>query len=234
MKINKDYYRLFFFRTLGNFLIIISIIMILKTWLPALGQEAKYTLRNFRGVQTQVAVVEENIPLPTPTPKNNPFQNLLNQLSEKQEVIIPQDTDFSIVIPKIAANSRVVANVNSSNYDQYISALQYGVAHAQGTALPGDGGHMYLFAHSTDNILNVGTYNAVFYLLYKLEEGDKIYLFYKGKKHLYKVIGKKTVAPTEIQYLTRSSSSEFLTLQTCWPPGTTLKRLVVFAVPVVK
>jgi len=44
------------------------------------------------------------------------------------------------------------------------------------------------------------------------------------------VIGKEIVDPTRVEFLTRKSNREFLTLQTCWPPGTTLKRLLVFAV----
>lgn len=229
MKLNSEVLRLLFFRTLGNFLIIMSLIIIGKTFVPALYQELNYYFRQLKKVETKVVAQTPRV-----TPPTNAFANLINKLTETQELLVPTDTNFGILIPKIAANSRVIANVNTASYDDYIRALQTGVAHAQGTAFPGDGGHIYLFAHSTDNVLSVGTYNAVFYLLYKLEANDQIYLFYRGKKHLYQVIGKRIVDPTEVHYLTRSSAEEFLTLQTCWPPGTTLKRLLVFAVPVVK
>lgn len=236
MKLDKEVLRLLFFRTLGNFMVIMSLIMIGKTFLPALYQEANYALRHFRQVKTLVVAsgkASDKTLSPTPT-SGNPFAALVNKFTEKEERLVPVDTSFSIVIPKIAANSRVIANVDTANYDNYIKALGLGVAHAQGTALPGDEGHIYLFAHSTDNILNVGTYNAVFYLLYKLEAKDRIYVFYKGQKHVYEIVAKRTVKPTEVHYLTRSSAEEFLTLQTCWPPGTTLERLLVFASPVVK
>jgi len=55
-------------------------------------------------------------------------------------------------------------------------------------------------------------------------------IFYKGQRFVYKVIDKKIVDPNQVEYLTRKSKKEFLTLQTCWPPGTTFKRLLVFAV----
>jgi len=55
-------------------------------------------------------------------------------------------------------------------------------------------------------------------------------IFYKGQRFVYKVIDKKIVDPEQVEYLTRKTNKEFLTLQTCWPPGTTLKRLLVFAV----
>jgi len=233
MHFDREILRLLFFRTLGNFLILMSLLMIGKTFLPAIGQELHFAYRQLRRVETRVVAKSPTDPQPT-TPPANPFLGLVGKLTESEELIVPVDPKFSIVIPKIAANSAVIPNVNTANYDEYIKALSQGVAHAQGTAFPGDNAHIYLFAHSTDNILNVGTYNAVFYLLYKLEKNDEIYLFYHGKKFSYKVIGKRVVKPTEIHYLTRSSADEFLTLQTCWPPGTTLQRMLVFATPLVK
>lgn len=231
MKLDKDILRLLFFKTLGNFMVLISLFMIGKTFLPALGAEISYYYRSIRQVKTKV-VAKTNKPK-TKTISNS-FSSLLSKFTEKENLISPVDTNFGIVIPKINANSTIIASVDTSSYDEYIKSLGKGVAHARGTAYPGDKAHIYLFAHSTDNILNVGTYNAIFYLLYKLEKNDQIYLYYQGKKHVYSVLSKKVVNPTEVHYLTRSSAEEFLTLQTCWPPGTTLKRLLVFAVPTVR
>lgn len=148
------------------------------------------------------------------------------------EILTPVDPNFSIVIPKIGANAIVQPNIDASNQKIYLDALNKGVAHTLGTAFPGEGGHIFLFAHSTDYFWNVSTYNAVFYLLYKLEKNDEVNLFYKGQRYVYKVIGQEVVDPSQVQYLTRKTNREFLTLQTCWPPGTTLKRLLIFAVRV--
>jgi len=229
--INKEYLKLLFFRTLANFMIITSLIMLAKTLGPISLQEINYVFRQIKQVETKVVKTK---PAKQEPAKPNAFANLLTKLNTKQEQIVPVNTDFSIVIPKIAANSKIITNVDSGDYEAYRAALAEGVAHAQGTALPGDNGHIYLFAHSADSFVNVGMYNAVFYLLYKLEPDDQVYIFYKGKKHLYKVVNKKVVSPNEVHYLTRSSSTEFLTLQTCWPPGTTMQRLMIFASPVVK
>ncbi len=229
---SSEYLKLLAFRTVGNALIISSLLMVGKTFGPAINQEIIYAYKQWRGVETVVAVSPSSKFDPTKAP--NAFASALGALHEKQEVIIPVDTSFSIVIPKISANARVVRNVDAANYDEYIEALKVGVAHARGTALPGDRGHIYLFAHSTDSFFNVGAYNAVFYLLYKLQPGDDIFLFYQGKKFAYRVSETRTVDPDEVDYLTRDSSEPFLTLQTCWPPGTTLKRLLVFAAPVVQ
>ncbi|MCR4330095.1 MAG: sortase [Candidatus Roizmanbacteria bacterium] len=240
MSYKKEYARLLLFRTVGNFLVLLSLLMVAKIFGPIAGQEIVYAYKQYRGVSTVVVFkqptveVKKNSHIVTPTPKPNAFASVIQKLQTKEEVIVPADTEFSIVIPKISANSLVEANVDPSNYDEYIGALKKGVAHARGTALPGDSGHMYLFAHSTDNMLNVSSYNAVFYLLYKLEPNDRIYIFYKNKKYAYKVIDKSIVDPTQVEYITKQSSKPFLTLQTCWPPGTTLKRLLVFATPVVQ
>ncbi len=145
------------------------------------------------------------------------------------EFLVPQDPDFSIVIAKIAANAKVLSNIDTSDEKIYLDALNKGVAHALGTKFPGESGHIFLFAHSTDYFWNVGTYNAIFYLLNKLEKGDEIDIFFKGQRYIYKVVNSVIAEPSQVEYLTRKSNKEFLTLQTCWPPGTTLKRLLVFA-----
>jgi sortase A len=145
------------------------------------------------------------------------------------EVLKAKDPNFSIVIPKIGANARVLANVSPVDERIYLAALRKGVAHAAGTSYPGERGHIFLFAHSTDYFWNIGTYNAIFYLLYKLEKGDEVNIFHRGARYVYRVVDTKIVDPSKVEYLTRKTNKEFLTLQTCWPPGTTLKRLLVFA-----
>jgi LPXTG-site transpeptidase (sortase) family protein len=104
------------------------------------------------------------------------------------------------------------------------------VAHAKGTGLPGEGKNIFIFAHSTADFFEANRYNAVFYLLSKMENGDEIYLFYKNQKYRYKVSDKKTVKADEAKYLDKDAGDQ-LTLMTCWPPGTTMKRLIVIASP---
>ncbi len=81
----------------------------------------------------------------------------------------------------------------------------------------------------TNAFYNVGAYNAVFYLLGKLKEGDEIYIYYKGDKYKYEVFDSKVVESGALRYLGKIDDGNTLTLQTCYPPGTTLKRLVVLA-----
>jgi len=138
---------------------------------------------------------------------------------------------FSVVIPKIGAKSDIVANVDAGNPKEYLEALEQGVAHAKGTFFPGQGETIFLFAHSTDSPINIARYNAVFYLLRKLEKGDRIIVFFADKKYVYEVSQKITTAAGDTSWL-ENTGEERLILQTCDPPGTTFRRLLVIAKPV--
>lgn len=153
----------------------------------------------------------------------------VNLLAERPLEITPLSTTFGIVIPKIAANARVIDNIDAGDSKAYLAALKEGVAHASGTAYPGQIGDTYLFAHSVGNFWEVNQWNAVFYLLRELNPGDEVDIFYKDKRYVYIVYDKKIVEPDETGYLETITNFPRLTLQTCWPPGTTLKRLLVFA-----
>lgn len=150
-----------------------------------------------------------------------------NQGEKEKKYIVATDKEFSIVIPKIGVNSKVVKDVDPYNSKEYQSQLTKGVAHAKGTALPGESGNSFYFAHSSDNFYNANRYNSVFYLLNKLSGDDLIYLIYNSTIYIYKVTQVKTVAPEEISYLKGISDESTVTLMTCWPAGTTYKRLVV-------
>lgn len=142
-------------------------------------------------------------------------------------IIKPVSTDFGIVIPKINANAPVVKDVDAFDSNIYQQALSKGIAHAKGTSTPDTAGNTFLFAHSAENWLNASRYNAVFYLLYKLEKGDEFSVYYKGKEYIYKIEEKKTVSAENVEVMNTSSYPRSVTLMTCWPPGTTFQRLMV-------
>ena len=77
--------------------------------------------------------------------------------------------------------------------------------------------------------MDIARYNAVFYLLHKLVAGDKIEVVYQGRLYKYEVTGREILAATDVKYLVPQSQEEKLVLATCYPPGTTWKRLVVIA-----
>jgi len=223
MKKSKEFYQVLVLRTIGNFLVITSLLFIAKTFYLPVREEIRYFIDTKIQKKYFIGTTKEKETI-------QPKGLLARALNLKDvEVLVPKDPNFSIVVPKIGANAKILSNIDASNEKIYLDALNKGVAHTLGTAFPGEGGHIFLFAHSTDYFWNVGTYNAIFYLLNKLVEKDEINIYYKGQRYVYRVIGKKVVDPSQVEYLTRKTNKEFLTLQTCWPPGTTLKRLLIFA-----
>lgn len=145
------------------------------------------------------------------------------------KTIQPVDEQFGIVIPKIRANAKVIADVDPYDEKVYQRALTLGVAHAKGSVYPGQAGNVFIFSHSSVNFYEANRYNSVFYLLNKMEKGDDIYLFYQGEKFIYKVGDKKVIEADDLAYLNQKTVEKTLTLMTCWPPGTTLRRLIVNA-----
>jgi LPXTG-site transpeptidase (sortase) family protein len=155
------------------------------------------------------------------------------QVVEKEEPIVrsftPVNKQFSVIIPKLDVNAPVIANVDPFDEAVYHAALKQGVAHAHNSALPNEMGTTFLFAHSTASLLDVEQFNAIFYLLNKLQAGDKVWLVYKNDYFEYTVSQAREVMPSEIGYL--NQEKEQLLLMTCSPPGTDLRRLIVFAEP---
>ena len=143
------------------------------------------------------------------------------------------NNEFSILIPKISAKSNIIANVSPYNQKEYLEVLNKNeVAHSKTSSLPGLGGNntTYIFAHSTQQSLNMVRKNSVFYLLDELVTDDLIYIKYNGNFYKYRVYDKKVISYKEAEYLNyKEENKELLILQTCWPIGTNWKRLLVFA-----
>jgi len=146
---------------------------------------------------------------------------------QKNQEIIPFDKEFGLVIPKIDVNVKVFPNVDAAKPKEYLPLLAKGVAHAKGSLLPGQEGNVFIFAHSTDTPLNASRYNAVFYLINKLEKDDEVFVYYQQQKYSYKVLEKKIISPEKLNDYLKTLKGKTLTLQTCYPPGTTIKRLLV-------
>lgn len=125
----------------------------------------------------------------------------------------------SIYIPAIKLRSGLVEGVE-------LRDLDWGIGHLPGSAMPGEDGNVVLIGH---NFIAGGKIH--FTLLHKAAVGDSIYLFSNGKRYLYQINGRKIVEPSDIEVAQKSPTAE-LTMITCYPPGTTKKRLVMTAKPV--
>lgn len=196
----------------------------------AVKKENKFPRINFLVVGFIILALALVIPASTFAPVfKAEFNYRLNQNKNSSTEPTPVDPEFSIVIPKINANAKVVPNVDPFNAQIYQRALIKGVAHAKGTSTPNQSGNTFIFAHSAGNWYQANRFNAVFYLLDKLISGDEIIVYYQGQKYTYTVQDKKLIKSDDLSYMSSKIGQNQLTLMTCWPPGTTLKRLVVVA-----
>lgn len=205
-------------RTVGNLLILIAFASLFYTFWPLISVTAKHLSDNITGKKFEAAQAQT-------------FGDLLGKPDANVKILTPKDPNFSLIVEKIGADAPVIPNVDTSNKNIYDAALRRGIAHALGTSFPGQPGVSYLFAHSADSIFNVPRYNAVFYLLGDLKTGDRIVVFFAGKRHDYKVTETKITDAEDVSYLTMKTEEQILVLQTCYPPGTLWKRLLVIAKP---
>lgn len=133
----------------------------------------------------------------------------------------------TISIPKINVAAPVVYEPSMAEASIQ-KALESGVVHYGNTAVPGQVGNTVIFGHSSNDWWEPGNYKFVFVLLDKLVVGDRFTVDYQSKRYTYEVTGSKVVEPTDLSVLNQTSTPT-LTLITCSPPGTSLRRLVVTA-----
>ncbi len=211
-------------RVAGLALVALSLGGIMGPLTPALRLEASYWLSQAKQAiqpsnhETMVRSLPKSVPVVF-----NPLK------TEDGSSIDPASKEFGLIIPKVGINTGVIPAVNPTDPGEYLEALKKGVAHASTSYFPDEDGTVYLFSHSTNYDWFVSDLNAVFYLLKNLTEGDIIVLYYKGKQYTYKLREKRVVAPTETSYLIPQKGIKTLILQTCWPPGSTTERLLLFA-----
>ena len=143
-------------KTFGAGLLAFAALTLMFSFGPIIEQELTYRI----GSKT---LVEPKYNLPS---KEVEAERIIQV--QKEALDYGVSSYFSVVIPKINASSNVIANVDVSRKQEYLEALQKGVAHAKGTNFPGQNGSIFLFSHSTDSPLNFARYNAIFYLLKQL------------------------------------------------------------------
>jgi len=211
-------------RALALGLIALSLGGIAGPLTPAIRLESAYWMNRVSASVFQSKAVANAKSLPKSVPiVFNPLK------TEDGASIDPVNKEFSLIVPKVGINTAVMPAVNPSDPGDYLEALKKGVAHASTSYFPDEEGTVYLFSHSTNYDWFVKDLNAVFYLLKNLSEGDLVVVYYKGRQYTYKLREKRVVAPTDVSYLIPQKGTKTLILQTCWPPGSTTERLLLFA-----
>ena len=149
---------------------------------------------------------------------SNWFEGTLPSLDE-----IPSGVTFyNLSIPRLKIKN---ASVEIAGDD-----LSKNLIHYKGTALPGKKGNTVIFGHSTlPQLFKPDNYLSIFSTLPTMKKGDKIQLSYDGITYTYKVDDIFEVKPSQVEILNQKFDDSYLSVVTCVPPGTYLKRLVVRA-----
>ena len=152
--------------------------------------------------------------------------------------LTPTTYDDRIRVPSLEINAQVVEpqlgldSLQAKDWNalekQIHSSLLSGVVHYPGTAEPGKIGNAFFTGHSSNVLWEPSIYNTVFALLPDIEVGADIYITNDQKEYHYRVTSKREVSPNDVSIL-KQGDKKMLTLMTCTPVGTALKRLVVTA-----
>jgi len=156
------------------------------------------------------------------TQLSNWFVNTQNNLLPVTQIDDSTKSTYYLSIPKLKITD---ATVTIGSMDLNKSLIQY-----PQTALPGQLGNTVIFGHSTlSQFFSSKNYLTIFSTLYKLEQGDEIYLKYDKSTYKYVVEEMFEVQPTNLSVLEQRFDDRTLTLITCSPPGTYLRRLIIKA-----
>jgi len=129
---------------------------------------------------------------------------------------------YFISIPKLRIKDAIV-RVGGED-------LKKNLIHYPTTAFPGEPGNAVVFGHSVlPQFFNPENYLTIFSTLYKLKEGDEVNVGFDGINYRYLVEDLYEVTAEDLSVLEQRYDDRFLTLITCSPPGTYLRRLVVKA-----
>jgi LPXTG-site transpeptidase (sortase) family protein len=138
-----------------------------------------------------------------------------------------KQVDNTIYIPTL----EVVAPIqylDTTDEDVLQQKLKEGVGHYPNTAMPGEIGNVFMFGHSSYYWWENSPYGNIFANLEKINIGDKILVYFDQKLFIYEVRETKVVEATDLSVLEQGDGQN-LTLMTCTPLGTNLKRFIASA-----
>jgi len=139
---------------------------------------------------------------------------------EKVSFAEQASASYQVSIPKLGIDKAIVV---VGMEDLKKSLIQY-----PGTVAPGRFGNTVIFGHSVlPQFFNPKNYVSIFSTLPALKFGDEIFVDYNQVRYRYVVEQMIEVIPNDISILAQRYDDSYLTLITCVPPGTYLKRLIV-------
>ena len=162
----------------------------------------------------------------TPTPPANVV------LAPKIDHPYASEKYFSISMPSIGVTDLTITHPqDAASKDGVLSVLKQGVGHL--FSYPGGGGKMMVYGHSSGYPWDVSEFTKIFRRINELSPGDKVYVTYAGKLHIYQVTHEQTILAKDANKAFQDQGvGEELILFTCWPPDSIAQRYLVHAVPV--
>jgi len=148
--------------------------------------------------------------------------------SSSKPTDLPQIADNSIYIESIGKKAPITFGVEN-NEPAVSSNLKNGTIQLSGTSLPGEMGNVFITGHSSNYPWVNSQYNSVFALLGNVVVGDLIQIKFHNISYIYRVKKIFVVDPSDTSVMKSDESKATLTLMTCTPIGTNLKRLIVQA-----
>jgi LPXTG-site transpeptidase (sortase) family protein len=134
-----------------------------------------------------------------------------------------------LVIPKLSIQAPVIQDVSPIDSLAYNTALQSGVALASGSAdVTASTGNSFIFGHSSRALLSSSPYDHIFANLPNMQVGDNIQVLANNTVSTYVVTKSISTSAKDVSYYAQSQNRQ-ITLVTCWPIGTNIKRWVVQA-----
>lgn len=165
------------------------------------------------GMVKGVQVVEER----DLTIASNWFKNEEYKTSESI-----QTSHYLLSIPKLKIDKATVTIGGES--------LEESLIHYPGTALPGQLGNSVVLGHSVlPAFYNPKDYKSIFSKIPDLESGDEIYVYFDGITYIYVVHDYYEREPEEVQLMEQKFDRYEMSLVTCVPQGTYLRRGIVRA-----
>ncbi|MEI8060883.1 MAG: sortase [Candidatus Berkelbacteria bacterium] len=141
---------------------------------------------------------------------------------------LPGISDNSIFIEAINVKAPITFGVDNTE-STVSSNLKNGAIQLSGTSLPGEMGNVFVTAHSSNYPWVISQYNSAFALLGNVAVGDLVQIKFHNVSFIYRIKKISVVDPSDTSVMKSDNTKATLTLMTCTPVGTNLKRLIVQA-----
>jgi len=217
--------------------IVVFIILYIGLSFPALWAKVKYYYQtdilhqDYQGS----SVVTSGLPSPytfsipsTEMPTTNDVdKSSTSKKTVKKQVDEVQIPNNSLFVPKLDIKAPIRWDIPSGNA---MDQLREGVVHIKQTSFPGQvGGNVFLTGHSSYYWWDSGKYKFIFTLLPQIKKDTKVYVKHHDTLYTYKVYQTLTVKPDDTWVMKQIKGKNIVSLMTCVPIGTSLRRFVVRA-----